>query len=282
MKSIGNNVVEHVRTLIAKEIELGFLYINAVTRKGFPKKTQHISLALDNSKKFNKFQYNAVHNRIFGLSKWYKKHGFKPKAQVQIVFEDEGIRLKVVASSPKEKPEYSADELEQIVDLSGLSTMAKGDIVEDRIKETILLYGQGELSVYKPVSDNEGIDLIVVKNGMFQPLFLQVKGRFKLRKGNSLLCDVRLKTFKPHHSYFVVGAFFDPATLDVYDRLLFVPSAVVEKEGGLVNKGKDERRRIVTNLVKPMKDKWVQYTMSKADFVNAILSKFEEMEKYLR
>jgi len=57
---------------------------------------------------------------------------------------------------------------------------------------------------------------------------------------------------------------------------------VVEKEGILVNKGKDERRRIVTNLVKPMKDKWVQFTMSKADFVNAILAKFEEMERYLR
>jgi len=38
------------------------------------------------------------------------------------------------------------------------------------------------LSVYKPVTDSEGIDLIVVKNGVFQPVFLQVKARFNLQK----------------------------------------------------------------------------------------------------
>jgi hypothetical protein len=273
--------MEFTRTLIAKEIELGFLYVNAATRKTFPKKSQHILIATDNSKKYQEYQYNATHTRIFGLSKWYRKHELKSKAQVHIIIENDGIRLRTGKSESKTPTGYTADELEQIVDLSGLSTMAKGDIVEDRIKEIILLYGQGELSVYKPVSDNEGIDLIVVKNGIFQPLFLQVKGRFKLR-GNNLLCDVRLKTFKPHHSYYVVGAYFNPATLDIHDRILFAPSKIVAQRGNLVNKGKDERRRVVTNILNPKKDKWVAYTMTKQDFVIAILDKFDEMGKYLK
>jgi hypothetical protein len=277
----NNFEIKYHRTLIAKEIELGFLYINAETRKYFPKKTEHIRIALDDSKKYQEYQYNATYTRIFGLSKWYRKHGFQAKSQLEFLFEEEGIRLRSVDQGTGKTTEYSADELEHIVDLSGLSTMAKGDIVEDRIKEIILLYGQGELSVYKPVSDNEGIDLIVVKNGIFQPLFLQVKGRFKLR-GKNILCDVRLKTFKPHHSYFVVAAYFDPTTLDIHDRILFAPSKVVEREGILVNKGKDERRRIVTNIINPQKDKWVKYSMTKQDFVNEIFKKFSEMGKYLK
>jgi hypothetical protein len=271
----------YIRTLIAKEIELGFLYINAETRKHFPKKSGHINIALDRLNKFQEYQYNATYTRIFGLSKWYRKHGFQAKSQIEFLFEEEGIRLRAVDQGTTKTTEYSADELEHIVDLSGLSTMAKGDIVEDRIKEIILLYGQGELSVYKPVSDNEGIDLIVVKNGIFQPLFLQVKGRFKLR-GNNFLCDVRLKTFKPHHSYYVVGAYFNPVSLDIHDRILFAPSTIVAKKGALVNKGKDERRRVVTNILNPQKDKWVKYSMTKQDFVNEIFSKFKEMERYLR
>jgi hypothetical protein len=271
--------MEYNRTLIAKEVELGFLYVSAEARKAFPKKTQHIMVTFDNSKKHNEYLYNSTNHRITGLTRWYRNHELKSKAQVGIIIEKDGIRLR--AGSDSKTPEgYTADELEQIVDLSGLSTMAKGDIVEDRIKEIILLYGQGVLSVYKPVSDNEGIDLIVVKNGIFQPLFLQVKGRFKLR-GNNLLCDVRLKTFKPHHSYYVVGAYFNPATLDIHDRILFAPSKIVAQQGGLVNKGKDERRRVVTNILNPQKDKWVPYTMTKQDFVIAILEKFDEMGKYL-
>ncbi len=273
--------MEFNRTLIAKEVDLGFLYISAEARRAFPKKTQRIMVTFDNSKKYNEFLYNSTNNRITGLTRWYRKHSAAAKSQVRIIIEEDGIHLRTAVSDSKEPAGYTADELEQIVDLSGLSSMAKGDIVEDRIKEIILLYGQGELSVYKPVSDNEGIDLIVVKNGIFQPLFLQVKGRFKLR-GNNLLCDVRLKTFKPHHSYYVVGAYFNPASLDIHDRILFVPSKIVAQQGGLVNKGKDERRRVVTNILNPQKDKWVPYTMTKQDFVIAILDKFNEMGKYLK
>ena len=82
--------------------------------------------------------------------------------------------------------------------------MSKGNIVEDRIKELIILYGQGLLNVYKPVVDNRGIDLIVIREGVFMPIFLQVKSRFNAAEKETLLIDVNDKTFNPHHSFYIV------------------------------------------------------------------------------
>lgn len=46
-----------------------------------------------------------------------------------------------------------------------VSTKQKGDITEARIAELITLYGDTTLSCYKPISDDEGIDLIVKEKG---------------------------------------------------------------------------------------------------------------------
>ena len=277
-----NHEAKYLRTLIAKEIELGFLYIASQARTSFPQDSGEIQVRLDGINKKQGLTFNAQHNRIFGLVSWYRQNAVKPKDQIEISTGEADVFSLKVVSSLDEKPEYTRDEMEEIVDLSGLSSMAKGDIVEDRIKEIILLYGQGSLSVYKPVSDNEGIDLIVVKNGVFQPLFIQVKGRFKLHQGRTFIADVRLKTFNPHHSYFVVGAYFNPATFEIDDHLLFIPSKAVKQKGSLVNARGEERYRVTTNLLNPAKSKWAEYVISKQGLVDAILNKFGEMEKYLK
>ena len=51
----------------------------------------------------------------------------------------------------------------------------KGNIGEDEAKEIILKYSQGLLNVYKPVIDDRGIDLIVLKEKLYTPVYLQVK-----------------------------------------------------------------------------------------------------------
>ncbi|MBC8193614.1 MAG: hypothetical protein H8E18_14605 [FCB group bacterium] len=275
-------VNKFTRTLIAKEIELGFLYIDSSARKSFPQVSGKISIKLHGIDALQSLTYNSKHNRIFGLASWYRQYGVKPKDQIEISINPAGRISLCVMNQPTIKPSYSDDEIDEIVDLSGLSSMAKGDIVEDRIKEIILLYGQGDLSVYKPVSDNEGIDLIIVKNGVFQPLFLQVKGRFKLHRDKTFIADVRLKTFNPHHSYFVVGAYFDPATFEIDDHVLFVPSEEVMRKGIKINARGEERYRITTNMLNPNKSKWADYVISKQGLVDAIREKFVEIEKYIR
>lgn len=271
-----------IRTLIAKEIELGFLYIDSHARKQLPEKSGEIKVQLGSSKQIRSLTYNVKYHRIFGLVSWYRRSNLTPKSQVTISIENNGIIHLETVQSPIEEPKYTPDEIEEIVDLSGLSSMAKGDIVEDRIKEIILLYGQGSLSVYKPVSDSEGIDLIVVKNGVFQPLFIQVKGRFKLHNDKTFIADVRMKTFNPHHSYFIVGAYFNPISFEIDDHILFAPSKVVKKVGTIINARGEERFRITTNILKPSKSKWAEYIITKQGLVEAILDKFDEMEKYLK
>lgn len=271
-----------IRTLIAKEIELGFLYIDSHARKQLPEKSGEIKVQLGSSKQIRSLTYNVKYHRIFGLVSWYRRSNLTPKSQVTISIENNGIIHLETVQSPIEEPKYTPDEIDEIVDLSGLSSMAKGDIVEDRIKEIILLYSQGSLSVYKPVSDSEGIDLIVVKNGVFQPLFLQVKGRFKLQNDRTFISDVRLKTFNPHHSYFVVGAYFNPSSFEIDEHILFIPSITVKKLGTLINARGEERYRITTNILKPGKSKWAEYIITKQGLVEAILEKFSEVEKYLK
>lgn len=271
-----------IRTLIGKEIELGFLYIDSRAKKLFPRGSGEIKVQLSNSNQIQSLTYNAKYQRIFGLVTWYRRNNLIPKNQISILVDDNGIiHLEAIQSSIEES-NYTQDELEEIVDLSGLSSMAKGDIVEDRIKEIILLYGQGSLSVYKPVSDSEGIDLIVVKKGVFQPLFIQVKGRFKLQNDRTFIADVRMKTFNSHHSYYVVGAYFNPSSFEIDNHILFVPSKIVKKLGTVINARGEERYRITTNILKPSKSKWAKYIRTKQGLVEAILEKFSEMGKYLK
>lgn len=59
----------------------------------------------------------------------------------------------------KAKPKEKEEKIYKIP--KDISTKQKGDIAEARIAELITLYGDATLSCYKPLSDDEGIDLIV-------------------------------------------------------------------------------------------------------------------------
>ncbi len=54
----------------------------------------------------------------------------------------------------------------------GVSTKQKGDIAEARIAELIMLYGDTTLSCYKPISDDEGIDLIVKEKKSLKTMYI--------------------------------------------------------------------------------------------------------------
>lgn len=269
------------RALIAKEVELGFLYIPSAAQKSFPKNSGPVRVRLGESSKPTTLTYNATHHRVFGLTKWYREAGAEPKRIVQIEELGNGafrLQLREVAAGR----DYTTEEAQEIIDFSGLSAAAKGNIIEDRIKEQILLMGQGLLNVYKPVSDIEGIDLIVVKRGVFQPIFLQIKGRFGLTSGKNFLCDIRIKTFRPHHTYFVVGAYFNPSELELHDSVILVPTETVAKQARKVKGKGDERYRIQTPLSQGSGNKWAPFICKKQDLAHLLLQKFKEIEQYYK
>ena len=58
----------YLRTLIAKEIELGFLYIPSEIRKSFPSKNSQVTIYLDKDEKPLSLAYSSLHHRVFGLT----------------------------------------------------------------------------------------------------------------------------------------------------------------------------------------------------------------------
>ncbi len=270
------------KKLINVEIELGFLRVGSSFLNLFPKEKTRIEVLLDGSDRITELTFNNKTRRVYGLTAWFRNHNARPKDRIIIQkLGNKSFRFIFKKHSELEEKELSKEEAKEILDLSGLSSAAKGDLVEDRIKELILLYGQGLLSVYRPASDTEGIDLIVVKNGVFQPIFLQVKSRYILRR-NSIITSVRLKTFNPHHTYYVVIAYFDPLKLEIGENVLLVPTEKIVELGNVVNSRGDKRHRIVARLNNRSKGKWSPYLCRKNELASKLLEKFEEIERYYK
>ncbi|MCG2789254.1 MAG: hypothetical protein L6405_04805 [Actinomycetia bacterium] len=263
-----------LRKLIEVEIRLGFMYIPSQSLELMPLNSAKINATINDGNQT--LTYNSIHRRIFGLTEWYRKNNLKPGQEVIVTKENDVYKFELIKDVKKIKVE-----IEKSVDISGLSSTSKGDIVEDRIKELILLKGQGLLSVYKPVTDTEGIDLIVVKNGMFQPIFLQVKSRFNLQK-NSFITNINKKTFNPHHSYFIVGAYFDLSNMELFDNLLLIPSNDINKKTNAIT----IKNRIIYSIVSPLilesKNKWSEYLTNKNELTNKLIEKFVEMSRYIK
>jgi hypothetical protein len=264
-----------IRKLIDVEIKLGFLHIPAAGIEMMPDKDSKIAVVIEG--KDNELTYNAKHKRVFGLVRWYKAHN--TRVGDEVVFEKAGAKYSL--SFKDKSQETPLKEAETLLDISGLSSQAKGDIVEERIKELIVLQGQGLLSVYRPVTDTQGVDLVVTKAGMFQPIFLQIKGRFNVEKRGYFLMDINKKTFTPHHSYFVVGAYFNPQKMEIDENVLLVPSLEVEK-GTIVRSKIGERIRVQNYLSPDSQGKWSPFLIKKTDLANKLIEKFEEMAKYIR
>lgn len=279
------------KKLIAIEIELGFMRIPKEGLRFMAPESGTVWLKFDEDKPAIQSAWNKKHQRIFGLTSFYKERNAKPGDRVVVEFvssrsgKTEFYKLDLIRAKPEDikKEEITESEAEEIIDLSGLSSQAKGDIVEDRIKELVLLYGQGLLNVYKPTNDTEGIDLIVVKNGVYQPLFLQIKSNYKLHGGRNLLVQVGEKTLHPHHTFFVVGAYFNPKELEINEKLAFIPSEVVYKEGQKVKlSGTTTGRRVTVSLKDGSTAKFTEYLVKKTDFVNKLPEKFKEIERYYK
>jgi len=243
-----------------------------------PSEKARIKVSLNG--KISELSYNPEYRRIFGLTKFYKENGIKEKTEVTLSKKTDGtyeLKPLIVASKSAE------EEMEEdIPDLRHLSSQAKGNIIEDRIKEILLLHGEGLLSIYKPVSDTEGIDLIVVKSGQFHPIFLQIKGRFTLHKESQLILSIKVKTFNPHQNYYVVGAYYNRKTLEIDDNILLIPSEKIAENAVRVKSGNGEQYRVVTSLKNESKGKWTKYLIKKADLSDELLKQFLEIEKYYK
>lgn len=158
-----------------------------------------------------------------------------------------------------------------------ISSKQKGDITENRAAEIITLSSNGNLTCYVPSSDDDGIDLIINPKMTFKPLFLQIKSRFKLTKAGRFSQNVGKKTFTRDPKFYLLFVYFNPESLEV-EKLWLIPSdefvekAIDKKEG----KTYKSFYRFSAGPFST-KDKWVEYSVDKAQLGNELLRVIDEL-----
>jgi len=118
-----------------------------------------------------------------------------------------------------------------------LSTRQKGDIAESRIAELILLYGEKSLSIYKPMSDDEGIDLIVKQKGSQKIMFIQVKSRYGDNPNEVYTATTKTSTVFDNFYMAMVFCYFYTVDGNLLDTLWFVPAPDFKHEANKLDGG---------------------------------------------
>jgi len=147
-----------------------------------------------------------------------------------------------------------------------LTTPQKGNIVEARIAELITLYGHN-LSCYRPISDDEGIDLIVKEKGTLKSIYIQVKSNFSKDFSKPFVATVRLSLALDSYSMAFVFCLFDTSKGDVHDYVWFIPAPEFLKKA---TKDKNDLLEFVAGKQKNNQNKWDEFMFDKRDLANRV------------
>ncbi len=118
-----------------------------------------------------------------------------------------------------------------------LSSKQKGDIAEARIAELITLYGKRALACYRPVSDDEGIDLLVKQKGKLgHTVHVQIKSRFGSSVGHLFTATTKAPSDVEGHLAFVF-CHFDTDHGDLWSHLWYVPASAFLRDANRLSNG---------------------------------------------
>lgn len=86
-----------------------------------------------------------------------------------------------------------------------------GAIGEVTVAAQLMLGSNGRFSAFLPFADDDGIDLIVYdkETGLSVPVQVKARTSAKLGKSDTILFDVRRKTFREHESAFLLAILLD-------------------------------------------------------------------------
>lgn len=156
-----------------------------------------------------------------------------------------------------------------------VSNKQKGDIAEGRIAELITLYGDTTLSCYKPISDDEGIDLIVKEKYSLKTMYIQIKSRFGDNPDEIFTATTKAASVVDNYSMAIVFCFFDTEEGDLWDYLWFVPAPDFLK---MANKLKGGRLLgFVAGRKKKESNKWDNYLIDKRDLANQVIAQMKRI-----
>lgn len=175
--------------------------------------------------------------------------------------------------TPK-KIEKEEQEEKQYTISQGISSRQKGDIAEARVAELVTLYGETSLSCYKPISDDEGIDLIVKQKGNLKTMYIQIKSRFGSPEG-IYTATVKAGNIVESYSVALVFCFFDTDKGDVWDYVWFVPAPDFLKLANKLQGGKS--LGFVAGRNRRESNKWDQYLIDKRDLASEVSNQMKRI-----
>jgi len=151
-----------------------------------------------------------------------------------------------------------------------LSTTQKGDIAEARIAELITIYADKALACYRPISDDEGIDIIVKKKGSPKTISIQVKSVW--RKDGPIVASVKEERLTSQKDIYVVFCLFDIDKGDLWEYVWLVPANEFIK----ITRKKSQSRKdglliFVAGKSKRATNTWDKYLIDRRDLGNEIL-----------
>jgi len=151
-----------------------------------------------------------------------------------------------------------------------LSTKQKGDIAEARIAELITIYADEALSCFKPISDDDGIDLLVKKKGSPETICIQVKSVW--RKDGPVVASVKEDKITSQRDIYVVFCLFDIDKGDLWEYVWLVPAhefiKITEEHS---QKRKDGLLIFVAGKKKRSTNTWDKYLIDRKNLGNKIL-----------
>ena len=224
--------------------------------------------------------------RIALKKEWLRTEGRTPhatvNAQIAVDIKTRGKRSKFrrVATGVfalRTWKEYPEDVVTSDWPISqALSSKQKGDIAEARIAELIQLYGQESLSCYKPISDDEGIDLIIKRKGAsLQSHYIQIKSRFKLTSATTFLQTPSRDFIIDSYHMSLIFVYFDLSLGDIAEYLWFIPAPDFIDKAPLIPanpaKGRKARFRFNASIKNPTSGKWSEYAINKRALADGIV-----------
>lgn len=242
-------------------------------------------------KEANKLLHSKEITKIAVEREWLNTAGKTPEATMnaQLIVDinskkDKSRFIKTDLSTFGLNPEFKepvkkvekAKEVDKVYKISkGVSSKQKGDIAEARIAELITLYGDTSLSCYKPISDDEGIDLIVKEKGSLKTMYIQIKSRFGDNPDEIFTATAKASSVVDHYSMAMVFCYFDTEQGDLWDYLWFVAAPDFVKMANKLQGGK--MCGFVAGRKKKESNKWDQYLIDKRDLANAIISQMSRI-----
>jgi len=156
-----------------------------------------------------------------------------------------------------------------------LGTKQKGDICEARVAELLALYGNEGLTCYKPISDDEGIDLIVKRRGKLDVVYIQVKSSFGYKE-RGFVSTVKDKNIINKERQLIVFVYFDLSEGDLFDQVFVIPAPDFLRLTN--NEDKKQGQRVFTvALNHPERSKYAEFMIEKRELANRVIEIMDKL-----